>query len=63
MPAKLERCVADVKAKGKKVNPWAVCRASLGTDAEILAGDKPHTPPLTTPGGLVQRGSYMRKHG
>lgn len=34
MPAKLERCVAKVKArqrgKGKKVNPWAVCVASTG---------------------------------
>jgi hypothetical protein len=37
MPAKLERCVAKVKArqrgkgkKGKKVNPWAVCVSSTG---------------------------------
>jgi len=31
MPAKLERCVKDVKAKsGKKVNPYAVCVASTG---------------------------------
>lgn len=33
MPAKLDRCVRKVKAqnrgKGKKVNPWAVCKASL----------------------------------
>ena len=64
MPAKLERCVADVKAKGKKVNPWAVCRSTLGTDAEIVARDKPHTPPLTSPGGLTQRGGYLKKkHG
>lgn len=34
MPAKLERCVRQVKAKnrkgGKKVNPYAVCVASTG---------------------------------
>lgn len=30
MPPKLERCVKKVKAKsGKKVNPYAVCTASL----------------------------------
>ena len=29
MPAKLDRCVADVKAKGGVDNPWAVCNASL----------------------------------
>jgi len=32
MPAKVDRCVRKVKAKmrkgGKKVNPWAVCRAA-----------------------------------
>jgi len=30
MPAKLIRCVKKVKAKGGKVNPWAVCIASTG---------------------------------
>jgi hypothetical protein len=34
MPAKLERCVAKVKArqqgKSKKVNPWAVCISATG---------------------------------
>ncbi len=29
MPAKLERCVKAVKAKGSAVNPWAVCKAAL----------------------------------
>ena len=33
MPPKLDRCVKKVrtkaKKKGKKVNPWAVCNASL----------------------------------
>jgi len=29
MPAKLDRCVADVKAKGGVDNPWAVCQASI----------------------------------
>lgn len=30
MPAKLDRCVRKVKAKsGKKVNPWAVCKAAM----------------------------------
>ena len=27
--AKMERCVAHVKAKGGKVNPYAVCNASI----------------------------------
>lgn len=32
MPAKLDRCVDDIKAKGQAdgVNPWAVCKASIG---------------------------------
>ena len=30
MPAKLDRCVADVKAKGGVDNAWAVCNASIG---------------------------------
>ena len=33
MPEKLDRCVRKVKAQNrgsrKKVNPWAVCKASL----------------------------------
>jgi len=29
MPAKLDRCVADVKAEGGVDNPWAVCNASI----------------------------------
>jgi hypothetical protein len=27
-PARLERCVKAVKAKGEPVNPYAVCKAS-----------------------------------
>lgn len=34
MPAKLDRCVADVKAKGKADNPWAVCNASIGKETK-----------------------------
>ena len=34
MPAKLDKCVADVKAKGKVDNPWAVCNASLGNETK-----------------------------
>lgn len=40
MPAAFDRCVKQVKAKGKVTNPYAVCRASMGTDAEILAKQK-----------------------
>ncbi len=29
MPAKLDRCVRQVKAKGKARNAWAVCKARL----------------------------------
>lgn len=29
MPARLERCVKKVKAKGKAVNAWAVCTAAM----------------------------------
>lgn len=32
--AKLERCVAKVEASGRAVDPWAVCRASLGQEPE-----------------------------
>lgn len=28
---KLERCVLEVKKKGKNVNPWAVCRAAVSS--------------------------------
>ncbi len=34
MPEKLDRCVADVKAKGGVDNPWAVCNASIGKEAK-----------------------------
>lgn len=34
MPEKLDRCVADVKAKGGVDNPWAVCKSSLGETKE-----------------------------
>jgi len=29
MPAKLDRCVADVEKQGGIDNPWAICNASL----------------------------------
>lgn len=35
MPAMFDRCVEDVKRGGKARNAYAVCRASMGTDAEI----------------------------
>ncbi len=34
MPAKLDKCVADVKAKGGVDNPWAVCNASIGKEKD-----------------------------
>ena len=39
MPAKLERCVDDVKSQGNVDNPWAVCNASIDeiTLNELLA--------------------------
>ena len=40
MPQELESCVRQVKAKSKTDNPYAVCRASMGTDAEIRARRK-----------------------
>jgi hypothetical protein len=41
LPAALERCVRHVKAKGQGVkNAWAVCRGSMGSDAEIAARAK-----------------------
>lgn len=35
MPEKLDRCVADVKAKGGVDNPWAVCNASIGKETKV----------------------------
>lgn len=35
MPAKFDRCVKKVKARGGVDNPYAVCRASLGSDEDI----------------------------
>ena len=40
MPRELESCVQQVRAKGKAKNPYAVCRASMGTNAEIRARRK-----------------------
>lgn len=34
MPEKLDRCVADVKAKGDVDNPWAVCNAKMGKEVK-----------------------------
>lgn len=39
-PAAFDRCVRKVKAKGKVTNPYAVCRASMGTDKDIMAKQK-----------------------
>jgi len=35
LPAKLDRCVADVKAKGDVDNAWAVCNASIDEIQEM----------------------------
>ncbi len=44
MPAKLDRCVDDLKAKGGVDNPYAVCNASIGKTKE-------HHNPLDIPFG------------
>ena len=36
MPAAFDRCVKHIKAKGDATNAYAVCRASMGTDEEIM---------------------------
>ena len=41
MPKAFDRCVRQVKAKGKVTNPYAVCRGSMGTHKEIMATRKP----------------------
>lgn len=40
MPAAYDRCVKKVRAKGGVKNPYAVCRASMGTDKQIRARQK-----------------------
>lgn len=41
MPAKFDRCVKKVKKKsGKKTNPYAICRSTLGSDADIRRREK-----------------------
>jgi len=45
VPAKLDRCVDDLKAKGGVDNPWAVCNASIGKET------KEHHNPLDIPFG------------
>lgn len=35
MPAPYDRCVKKVTAKGGVGNPYATCRGSMGTDAQI----------------------------
>ena len=36
MPAAYDRCVRAVKTKGGVANPYAACRASMGTNEEIM---------------------------
>lgn len=40
MPEAFDRCVRKVRAKGGVKNPYAICRASMGTDAEIRKRQK-----------------------
>lgn len=40
MPAAFDRCVKKVRAKGKARNPYAVCRKTMGSDADIKAREK-----------------------
>ena len=40
MPQVFDRCVKKVKAKGGAKNPYAICRASLGSDKDIMARKK-----------------------
>ncbi len=40
MPEKLDRCVADLKAKGGADNPWAVCNASIGKESDVKEENK-----------------------
>lgn len=40
MPRQFDRCVKKVKAKGGVKNAYAICRASIGTDKEIMARSK-----------------------
>jgi len=40
MPAELERMVSAIKRKGGAVNPFAVARSKLGSDAQIKARRK-----------------------
>jgi len=37
MPAAYDRCVKNTKMMAGVKNPYAVCRASMGSDAEIKA--------------------------
>ena len=43
MPRAFDRCVQHVKAKGGVGDPYAVCRASMGTDKEIMKKHKKPT--------------------
>ena len=40
MPNAFDRCVEQVKGKKGVTNPFAVCRASMGSDKEIAARRK-----------------------
>jgi hypothetical protein len=40
MPPKFDRCVEKVRKHGGAKNPYAVCRAQLGTDKQIMAREK-----------------------
>lgn len=46
MPAVYDRCVEHVRGKKGVTNPYAVCRASMGSDAEIHARAKQKDGPI-----------------
>jgi hypothetical protein len=43
MPRPYDRCVEHVRAKGTTTNPYAVCRATMGTDRQIRAREHKRT--------------------
>ena len=55
MPAKLDRCVDDIKAKGDVENPWAVCNSSIGKETK-----EDHNP-LDIPFGYEQNRKTQEK--
>ena len=64
MPAKLDRCVDDVKAEGKSTDSaWAICKSSTGETKEAVNQNRqvPFFNPKITKSSVEPKGGKSKK--